>query len=542
MDAGVVVKVVLLTSVGFFSIILGLLVLFRSLKDKGNISFFFLTLGAFLWTLGHALFESVSVTNSYIYLIIYMIYAGAAIIPPAFTMSLIFIGPKKNSPILISLAWLFILLYGILLITLILSGAIFDRVYQIDNIKIINFSKYYFWYPLYFITSSILGIYIFINKYTQVKSKSFKLQLKLMSVGVIFTMVLGTATNLILPLYGSFKLFSVTPITSIISVILIAYAIIIHNLWDFKKILVEVLIGMLVLMSLINFAISPEYVGLLASTLFKSIAIVITLIVALSLHQSFIREKLAKKGLTNLNKKLKELDEKKNEFLHIATHQLRGPITAINGYASLMVDGDYGKMPKSAKEPIENILSASKVMSETINDYMNIARIEEDNVVQNMTEFDLCKLVDDRAEVRLVNAQDKGIKMTIEHDVEDNKCMVKADKNNITQVLNALLENAIKYTHKGEVRVRTELSDDSKHVRVSIKDTGIGVAKDEVAGLFDKFTRADNAKETDAFGTGMGLFIAKNLIEANKGKIWVESEGLNKGSTFTIELPVINAK
>ena len=105
-----------------------------------------------------------------------------------------------------------------------------------------------------------------------------------------------------------------------------------------------------------------------------------------------------------------------------------------------------------------------------------------------------------------------------------------------------MVNNSIKFTEQGTVSVHVAIQEkrtDQTLIDFQIKDTGIGVAKKEVAGLFDKFTRADNAKETDAFGTGMGLFIAKNLIEANSGSVKVESEGLNKGTTFTIELPVV---
>jgi len=256
------------------------------------------------------------------------------------------------------------------------------------------------------------------------------------------------------------------------------------------------------------------------------------------LLNSFKKEQNSKKKLKKLNKKLKEMDEKKTEFLHIATHQLRGPITAIKGYTSLLRDGDYGKMEDEIQLPLQKIMSASEVMTDTINDYMDIARIEEKNLKLEPEDFKLCALVRERVEVARVNAEERGLKLVLDIP-KGAECSVNADRKNITQVINALIENAIKYTKKGTVTVTGERVEGGTMARVHIKDSGIGIPKDELEGIFTKFSRASNAKESSIFGTGMGLFIAKSLMEANGGSIKASSEGNGKGTTFTIELPVV---
>ncbi len=537
------------TLIGFsvlLNLIYGVIIFAHNPKESINKRLFVLTIIVSLWGVLMIIYRSHPFSDGWNLFITRLLYADAALIPLSFIYLAAALAKIKILHYKIISASFFLSLVSILylvfspdlLILGVLRPTIGEQVILFNNILHIVYGFYLF-------SLFSIGFGILIDTYRNTKKLVTRSQIFYLIIGASVATFISFVTNLILPITGDFTFNWVGQISISFMAAFITYGIYKEQIFNTKIALTELVVSASWVLLSINV--------LFSQTITTRILTIIPLIIFTFLGYMIIhtmKKEISTKerieevatSLEKANKKLKELDEKKNEFLHIATHQLRGPITAINGYASLILEGDYGDMPKSAKVPINNILSASKVMSETINDYMNIARIEEDNVVQNMTEFDLCELVDERVEVRLVNAQDKGIKMTIEHDVEGDKCMVKADKNNITQVLNALLENAIKYTHKGEVQVRTELSESGKRVRVSIKDTGIGVAKGEVAGLFDKFTRADNAKETDAFGTGMGLFIAKNLIEANKGKIWVESEGLNKGSTFTIELPVVAFK
>jgi len=245
------------------------------------------------------------------------------------------------------------------------------------------------------------------------------------------------------------------------------------------------------------------------------------------------------KKVKSLNKRLKDMDEKKTEFLHIATHQLRGPITAIKGYTSLLRDGDYGKMEGEIQVPLQKIMSASEVMTDTINDYMDIARIEEKNLKLEPEDFKICDLVRERVEVTQVTAEEKGLELILDT-TKGAQCTVHADKKNVTQVINALIENAIKYTKKGTVTVSGNKSEDGTKAYIHIKDSGIGIPKAELDGIFTKFSRASNAKESSIFGTGMGLFIAKSLMEANGGSIKATSGGKGKGTTFTIELPIMS--
>jgi signal transduction histidine kinase len=325
--------------------------------------------------------------------------------------------------------------------------------------------------------------------------------------------------------------------------VFLGYSMIKHSVFTARAVATELLLLLVNVFVFVRMLLADSPTTLfLEFVFFIAIAIASYMLLRSTYNEVSIRSDLKEtlKKVKKLNKKLKEFDEKKTEFLHMATHQLRGPVTAINGYASLIKDGDYGKVSKEMNEPIAKILSAGKVMKDTINDYMNIARIEENRLGPVATDFDLSALVRERAAVRRLSAKEKGI--TLEMDTSLSKeHRVHADKQNLTQVINALLENAIKYTKEGSVRVKMKPTKGGTHVQVAVSDSGIGVAKDELEGLFDKFSRASNAKKANIFGTGMGLFIAKGLMEANGGSIKATSEGENKGTTFTIELPTVGA-
>ena len=244
-------------------------------------------------------------------------------------------------------------------------------------------------------------------------------------------------------------------------------------------------------------------------------------------------EKLAK-DLEAANSRLKELDRLKSEFLSIASHQLRAPLAAIRGYASLVLQGDYGVLSEPMKDPVSRIAESARVMASSIEDYLNISRIEQGRMKYEIAPValgDLAHKVVD--ELQSVAHQ---CRLELKFIPPSEEITVSADVGKLKQVISNLVDNAIKYTKQGSVSVSIEKKDGK--ARITVSDTGIGVAKDEMNALFEKFTRARNANKVNTTGTGLGLYVAKQLVEGHKGKIWVESDGLGLGSRFIVELPV----
>ncbi len=242
--------------------------------------------------------------------------------------------------------------------------------------------------------------------------------------------------------------------------------------------------------------------------------------------------------LGTANTRLQELDKQKTEFVSFASHQLRSPLTAMKGYASLILEGDYGPVSDDLKKAAQIIFDSTKTLASVVDDYLNVSRIELGQMKYDFSVFDFKDLVQDVVDELKPNVEKAGLQLEFVAKGE-LKYEIKADKEKLKQVITNIIDNSVKYTPKGSITV--DLNATGNNIHLSIKDTGIGISKDTIPKLFLKFTRATNANKTNIRGTGLGLFIAKEIVTAHKGKIWVESEGDGKGSQFYVELSKSNS-
>jgi signal transduction histidine kinase len=200
----------------------------------------------------------------------------------------------------------------------------------------------------------------------------------------------------------------------------------------------------------------------------------------------------------------------------------------------MILEGSFGEVSEKAKEPLSRIYESSKLMAVSIEDFLNVSRIEQGRMKYDMTDFDLKDLAKTVFEELKSTAEAKKLAFTF---TDDNSApyIVHADIGKIKQVISNLADNSIKYTPEGSVEISVSHTSEKK-IRVAIKDSGVGISEETKSKLFDKFVRARNAHEVNVTGTGLGLYVAKQMIEAHNGKIWVESPGEGRGSTFFIEL------
>jgi len=233
------------------------------------------------------------------------------------------------------------------------------------------------------------------------------------------------------------------------------------------------------------------------------------------------------------NEKLKSLDRLKTEFVSLASHQLRSPLTAINGYLSLILQGDYGELNPQAKEAVGKVAESSNNLMLVVEDLLNVSKIEAGGMKYVMDKFDFAEVVAKTTEELSITAEKKGLKLicNIPH---GQKYFINGDKEKLRQILVNVLDNSMKYTEKGQIEVNMTHSEDGKIV-TTIKDTGMGIKKGEEKLLFNKFSRGEGAKMNSS-GSGLGLYLVKEIVKAHNGRVWAESEGLGKGATFFIEL------
>lgn len=244
----------------------------------------------------------------------------------------------------------------------------------------------------------------------------------------------------------------------------------------------------------------------------------------------------ATEELRKANNKLQQADQAKSEFLSIAAHQLRTPLTAIKGYLSMFLEGDYGKLTKSQLVELEKMFRSSDRLTRLIDVFLNVSRIETGRLDVKKEPVQFYEIVDVVVSDIQQMAKNKGLELTVQKSAEDLPPLM-IDRDKIQDVVMNLVDNAIKYTQKGWVNVR--ISRTKSLLQFEVKDSGIGIAASDIDRLFQKFTRAEAVTRIHTGGSGLGLFIAKKIIEAHGGKIWAESEGEGKGSMFSFTLPIV---
>ncbi len=238
--------------------------------------------------------------------------------------------------------------------------------------------------------------------------------------------------------------------------------------------------------------------------------------------------------LEEANKHLQQLDKAKTEFLSIASHQLRTPLSAIRGYLSMLDDGDFGALSVKQKEVMKKTQDNVVRLASLVKDLLSLARIEAGTGPKGLTleSVDMRIMIDDVVDEVLLKAAAKGLNL-VWHRPEE-AVMLEMDKEKIEQVVTNMIDNAVYYTLSGTIEVH--LQDKGARVMFWVKDSGIGIEKEHINDLFTKFYRNANAMKVRPDGTGIGLYVAKIMVEAHHGRIFVESE-INQGTTFYVELP-----
>ncbi len=242
--------------------------------------------------------------------------------------------------------------------------------------------------------------------------------------------------------------------------------------------------------------------------------------------------KRATRRLEEKNAQLRELDQAKDEFISMASHQLRTPLTVIKGYLSMLLEGDVGKITKDQEDFVHEAYDGSNRMVRLINDLLNVSRMDTGRFFIEPTEVDIEALVNQEVKNMQKQADEKGLylKVTKSHDLPH----VWVDETKIRQVVMNFIDNAVFYTEQGGITV--SLKKEKEMIVYSVQDTGVGIPKKEQAKIFEKFFRATNARKIRPDGTGLGIYLAKRVIEDHGGDIFFESvEG--KGSTFGFKLP-----
>ncbi|MBN1622454.1 MAG: HAMP domain-containing histidine kinase [Endomicrobiales bacterium] len=240
-----------------------------------------------------------------------------------------------------------------------------------------------------------------------------------------------------------------------------------------------------------------------------------------------------------MSDKLKELDQMKSDFVSSVTHELRSPLLSLRMYIDLFNKGAAGEVNDKQKEYLQVMKDGAFRLSRFIDDLLDMAKIERGKMEVTLQSTDLSPVIKETAQLFEPQVNQKKIKLNVV--MPEKLPRVTADSVRTQQVLTNLLSNAVKFTPEGgTIAIEARKNDSTKMLEISVSDTGMGIPKDQLNSIFNKFEQVKGARKnvSGPKGTGLGLAIIKGLMEAQGGTIWVESE-LNKGSKFTFNLPLI---
>lgn len=394
----------------------------------------------------------------------------------------------------------------------------------------------YYYYFLEGVCSLMLLVYLI--KKIVTSEKEGRRQILLFSLGVVFFLLSFSGTNIVASLTEDWHILQYGLFGSPVFVALLAFLIVRYKAFDIKLIAVQALVSGLILVIGSQFFFVKEVTSLILVGITMILSIGFGIMLIHSVQQEIKRKEELQEishTLAVANERLKELDTAKSEFISIASHQLRTPLTAIRGYISLVLEGSYGKVTPSVQEVLNKVYLVNNRMGQLVEDLLSISRIESGRVQYNFVEAQLEPIVADVVDMFALMAKNKGLSLKIKLP-KKSLPLLRLDTSKIREVISNLVDNALKYTKEGGVVVSVESGLES--VVVKVADTGIGVDPKDASRLFEKFTRSSETMKLDVSGTGLGLYVGKNFVEAHGGLLTLESAGPGKGTCFTIKLPL----
>jgi len=386
---------------------------------------------------------------------------------------------------------------------------------------------------------NIAGIFV---KYKK-SPKDNKKQIVIVGAGIILTFIGLMISQYILPnFYGNADFLNLISLFTLPLLLATGYAIIGFRIFDVRLISAEIFTLFIWILFFFAFFFQPDQGGtgwaIIVSTLIIVMGILLTRNMTAEVKRRDQLEKLTEElRVTNIELRkakveLEKLSRFKTQMLSFASHQIKAPLATIKGFASILMEGLYGEINDKVKITIGKMKNSADELIDLINTLLDMRKVEEGKMDYKFEPVMIKKLIADTVEQLQVQAKGKHLELTFETEIDPE---VTADPQKLKQVIQNLTENAIKYTPEGFVRVKLEIQNGS--VIFSVTDTGLGMSKELIPRLFgQEFVRDKNVR-TQIKGTGLGLYIANQIIKDHGGTIWAESDGEGKGSRFYFKLP-----
>lgn len=430
-----------------------------------------------------------------------------------------------------------------------------------------EFGNLYYYAYLFLVVYLALPVKILFSAYRNVNTeKRIKNQIRIaaIAIAIMVSWFLGIMIFTEISVKNGFafgdSVFLFAPIGMIPFIALLAYAITEYQFLKMKLIASQVLTYVIwILIGSMFFFVEGTLVYLLVG-----LTLLLSILFGLILIRS-IKEEAARKedlqamadALSRANDQLRKLDNAKTEFISIASHQLRTPLTAIKGFLSLVLEGSYGEITPQVHGALDKTYAAAERLISLVEDLLNISRMEAGRMEYKFAKEDVQDLLQELYDNFILVAKRKKLSLELLH-ASKKLPLVTMDRAKVREVLSNIIDNALKYTDKGGVKIKTEILEGNAHgkqdkdvpstekgeplagkcLRITVADTGIGIPESEMQYLFKKFSRGKDIARLNAGGTGLGIYVGKSMMEAHHGRIWAQSAGAGKGASFVVELPI----
>lgn len=413
---------------------------------------------------------------------------------------------------------------GIVLITS-LTNLIIERIRFIDGDLTIIYGRGMLPYLGIMFLLLCLILYPLFKGYFKL-SKERKQKIEYFLVGIFIFYLGNIVFNIILPVvFGIIRFYWLGDYSTIFLLGFSSYAIVKRELFGIKVVLTALLVSLIAILLLLDTLVFTQELWL---QIIKGGAFIIFLYLGYQMIKSVLLE-------IKRREEVERISRAKTEFISIASHQLRTPLTAIKGYISMILEGTYGRLTGRAKQPMENVYESNERLINLINDLLNISRLEAGKLKLEPEEVSPEELVKSVINELKIKTKEKGIYLRMEK-LAKPLPKILIDRAKIRQVVLNIVDNAIRYTEKGGITIKLKI--ENLKLKIVISDTGEGMNEQELSKIFKSFSRGLAGSKHYTEGAGLGLYVAKRFVEMHKGRAWAESEGKGKGSTFYIELPV----
>lgn len=404
-----------------------------------------------------------------------------------------------------------------------------------------EYGSLYWLFAVFFLSMAVGSVWVLVSKFRYFSGR-VRGQLLAYTLGWGLGISFGGITNILIPLvFKSFDVQHLGPIAPVILFTGVAYAVLQHQLLNIKVVGVEMFFYVLTMFLVVNLAMAPTPTHHVIGSMMLAGGLIAGLAMVRSVRREVQRreqlDELAK-DLSEANQKLHDLDDLKSEFISVASHQLRTPVSVIKGYLSLIKDGAFGKVGGELKEKLEQIYDMNERLVHLINNLLNVSRIEKGTSQYWCSQVNILDVARRVITEMSFKAKGKDLALTMT-DPEQPIPQVYVDPERVTEVMVNLIDNAIKYTHTGMIQVFVESQGEGNPVIVRVKDTGIGIDLEDRRHVFQKFYRPHRPAPEHKAGLslGLGLYICAEFLHSMGGDVWIEDTTPGKGTTVAFSLP-----